>query len=88
MKSAKNNAKELNNWNTTIELSKTIDKFFWILKAPLAQKGGVFFITCAIKATKIWDVLNVATVDGGIIVNDLVVQKKPNRPKMKHRRLR
>ena len=34
------------------------------------------------KATKIWDVLNVATVDGGIMVNDLVVQKKPNRPKL------
>ena len=40
-------------------------------------------ITCAIKATNIWDVLNVATVDGGIIVNGLIVQKIPNRPKIK-----
>ena len=38
-------------------------------------------ITCAMKATKIWDVLNVATVEGGIIVRDLVVQKNPNKPK-------
>ena len=29
---------------------------------------------------KIWEVLNVATVDGGIIVRDLVVQKNPNNP--------
>ena len=33
------------------------------------------------KATNIWDVLNVATVDGGIIVRDHVVQKNPNKPK-------
>ena len=46
--------------------------------------GSGLSITCAIKATKIWDVLNVATVDGGIIVNDLVVQKKPNKPIMKY----
>ena len=29
---------------------------------------------------KIWDVLNVATVDGGIIVKERVVQKNPNNP--------
>ena len=32
------------------------------------------------KATKIWDVLNVATVEGGIIVRDLIIQMKPNIP--------
>jgi hypothetical protein len=37
-------------------------------------------ITCAIKATNIWDVRNVATVEGGIIVKDLIIQMKPNIP--------
>ena len=32
------------------------------------------------KATKIWDVLNVATVEGGIIVRDLIIQIKPKMP--------
>ena len=37
-------------------------------------------VTCAMKATKIWDVLNVATVEGGIIVRDLIIQIKPKMP--------
>ena len=77
-----------------IELSETIDNFFGCYKLCLSCKeavsfeigyGSGFSITCATKATKIWDVLNVATVDGGIIVNDLVVQKKPNKPIMKYK---
>ena len=37
-------------------------------------------------ATNICDVLSVATVEGGIIVNDLVVQKKPNKPENNKRK--
>ena len=39
-----------------------------------------FSTTCAMKATKIWEVLNVATVEGGIIVRDLIIQIKPKMP--------
>jgi len=35
-------------------------------------------------ATKICEVLKVATVDGGIIFSDLVVQKNPKRPIKRH----
>ena len=48
----------------------------------ISKKEGKVAVTkiCAMKATKICKVRKVATVEGGIIVRDLVAQKKPKRP--------
>jgi hypothetical protein len=37
---------------------------------------------CATKATMIWEVRNVATVDGGTRLKDLIVRKKPEIPEI------
>merc|ERR1712223_1687317 len=52
-------------------------------KAPtMSNTDGTTCIirTCAMKATKIWEVLKVAQVDGGIMVKDFIMQINPKIP--------
>ena len=49
------------------------------LGIPLSGTG-IDFNRILMKKDYSWDVLNVATVEGGIIVRDLIIQIKPNIP--------